>query len=253
MKNIRAVILTLLALALTGCAHPIKIAPDASNIYRGPNDPPKIKASVGVIIPEVLTNLEVTTPGGGGDNVRYFPYRDLQVSYEKMLSNVFDNVVRMASPESTTNTAGPRVNLTVTPELITSSGSTGFFTWPPTNFTVDLTTVVRGADGKILCTPRVVGNGQAAGFSDFKGDFGIAGRRAMEDAVKKMQRVLSQESYGEVATATAVPTLSAVGGVSAETQETATARLDKLKGLLQKGLITQGDYDQKKMEILSRF
>ncbi|MFL9935432.1 SHOCT domain-containing protein, partial [Paraburkholderia sp. RL18-103-BIB-C] len=136
---------------------------------------------------------------------------------------------------------------------ITSSGSTGFFTWPPTNFTVDLTTVVRGADGKILGTPRVVGNGRSAGFSDFKGDFGIAGRRAMEDAVKKMQQVLSQDSYGEVAAATAVPTLSAVGGVSADTQDTAAARLDKLKGLLQKGLITQGDYDQKKKEILSRF
>src|ERR1700682_3445655 len=128
MKNIRVVIWTLLALALTGCAHPIIIAPDASNIYRDPGDPPKIKASVGVIIPEALTNLEVTTPGGGGDNVRYFSYRDLRVSYEKMLSNVFGNVVRITSPENAANSARLGINLTVTPEVITSSGSTGFFT-----------------------------------------------------------------------------------------------------------------------------
>jgi len=190
MKNFRAVILTLLALALTGCAHPIKIAPNATSIYREPGDPPKIKASVGLIIPDAVTNLEVTTPGGGGDNVRYFPYRDLQASYEKMLSNVFDNVVRITSSDGAADLSRDGINLTVTPEVITSSGSTGFFTWPPTNFTVDLTTVVRDANGKILANPRVVGNGQAAGFSDFKGDFGIAGRQAMEDAVKKMQRAL---------------------------------------------------------------
>ncbi|WP_408378583.1 SHOCT domain-containing protein [Paraburkholderia sp. RL18-085-BIA-A] len=53
-----------------------------------------------------------------------------------------------------------------------------------------------------------------------------------------------------------VPTSSAspvVPSDAKDARDDATARLDKLKGLLQKGLITQADYDQKKKEILSRF
>lgn len=253
MKKIRDAAFVIAVFALSGCAHPIQIAPNTANIYRTLGDPPKISATVGMVMPVTLSSLEVTTPGGGGDNVRYFPYRDMEAGYEKMLSNVFDNVVTVTSSDSAESLSRNGISITVTPEVITNSGSTGFFTWPPTNFTVDMTTVVRDTNGKVLANPRVVGNGQAAGFSDFKGDFGIAGRRAMEDALNKMQHALLEQRYVSnvsVSTSSASPVTPSD---AKDAQDDATARLDKLKGLLQKGLITQADYDQKKKEILSRF
>lgn len=236
--------------ALSGCAHPIQIAPNSANIYRTPSDSPKISATIGMVMPAALSSLEVTTPGGGGDNVRYFPYRDMEAGYEKMLSNVFENVVTVTSSDSAEGLSRNGISFIVTPEVITNSGSTGFFTWPPTNFTVDMTTVVRGTNGKVLANPRVIGKGQATGFSDFKGDFGIAGRRAMEDALNKMQHALLEQRYVSGPTSYASPVAP---NDAEDAQDDTTARLDILEGLLQKGLITPADYDQKKKEILSRF
>jgi hypothetical protein len=251
MKNFKFLILALSVIALYGCAHPIQIAPNTANIIRVPNDLPRIKASVGLIIPTEMTNLQVTTPGGGGDNVRYYPYRDMQAAYEAMLANVFENVVRVEPSDNRENLIKSGISLTVTPEVITNSGSTGFFTWPPTNFTVDMTSVVKDTSGRVISNPRVIGNGQAAGFSDFKGDFGIAGRRALEDALKKTQHALLEQRYSAVASSGVVSAMSTSEAVPTITHGTAAVRLDELKGLLKKGLITQDDYDQKKKEVLS--
>jgi hypothetical protein len=251
MKKFKCLILALSVIALYGCAHPIQIAPSPTNITRAPNDPPKIKANVGLIIPTELTNLEVTTPGGGGDNVRYYPYRDLQAAYEAMLANVFDNVVRVEPSDNREDLIKSGISFTVTPEVITNSGSVGFFTWPPTNFTVDMTSVVKDTSGRVISNPRVIGNGQAAGFSDFKGDFGIAGRRALEDALRKTQHALLEQRYSPVASSGAFSDMPPSEAGPSTTHETAAARLDELKGLLKRGLITQNDYDLKKKEVLS--
>jgi membrane protease subunit (stomatin/prohibitin family) len=75
----------------------------------------------------------------------------------------------------------------------------------------------------------------------------------MEDALNKMQHALLEQRY---VSTVSVPTSSAspvATGDAKDAQDDATARLDKLKGLVQKGLITQADYDQKKKEILNRF
>lgn len=75
----------------------------------------------------------------------------------------------------------------------------------------------------------------------------------MEDALNKMQRALLNQQYFGIAS---VPTVSASPvevSDAKEPQEDVTARLDKLKELVAKGLITQADYDRKKKEILSRF
>jgi hypothetical protein len=252
LKKIRNVAFLIAVFALSGCAHPIQIAPNSANIYRTPSDAPKISATVGMVMPATLNSLEVTTPGGGGDNVRYFPYRDMEAGYEKMLSNVFENVVTVTSSDSASLSRNG-ISFTVTPEVITDSGSTGFFTWPPTNFTVDMTTVVRDTNGKVLANPRVIGNGQATGFSDFKGDFGIAGRCAMEDALNKMQHALLEQRYVSAVSGPTSYASPVAPNDAKDAQDDTTARLDKLKGMLQKGLITQADYDQKKKEILSRF
>ncbi len=180
--NLAAKALAAIAAAvLVGCAHPINITPNATRVSDGMDAAQRIQAKVAYQMPEAELGLEVTTPGGGGDNVRYFPYRDMDAGLELMLTKVFSQVTRTSSP---TTPAG--ADFHVTPMIVTNSGSTGFFTWPPSNFSVDLTCTIRNAAGKIVASPRVIGQGTAS-TSERVHDYGIAGRRATEDALVKMR------------------------------------------------------------------
>src|SRR3990172_12617983 len=81
---------SVLIVVITGCAHPIVISPDISKIERD-SGMQVIPKNVGYYILEDREK-EVTTPGGGGDKIRYKPYKDIETGFYKMLSNVFKNV-----------------------------------------------------------------------------------------------------------------------------------------------------------------
>ena len=159
-----------IAALLVGCAHPISVTPDASKLGLGLDPKQRTEAKVSYQVTVTDLALEVTTPGGGGDAVRYFPYRDMDEGLERMLGVVFTQVSRNGA--SLLGQAGADYVITLT--------------WPPSNFTVDLTLTIRRASGEIVATPRVVGHGHAAdGERIF--DHAIAGRRATEDALLKMR------------------------------------------------------------------
>ena len=171
-----------IAALLVGCAHPIKVTPDASKLGLGLDPKQRTEAKVSYQVTVTDLALEVTTPGGGGDAVRYFPYRDMDEGLERMLGVVFTQVSRNGA--SLLGQAG--ADYVITPTIVTNSGSDGLLTWPPSNFTVDLTLTIRRASGEIVASPRVVGHGHAAdGERIF--DHAIAGRRAAEDALLKMR------------------------------------------------------------------
>jgi hypothetical protein len=98
MGNPRAAFSILAVAALAGCAHAIKIAPDVTKVERTETSPARVTANAGYFIPPEVSSVEITTQGGGGDNVRYFPYRDFEGGYQKMLSNVFTGVVKLTCP-----------------------------------------------------------------------------------------------------------------------------------------------------------
>jgi hypothetical protein len=192
---------TALAMA-AGCAHPIKVAPDAAKVERVSTTAPKLAANIGYYIPPEVSSVEVTTAGGGGDNIRYYPYTDIEPGFEKMLSNVFTGVVKLNSITDLPGIAHGGTQYIVQPVIVTSSGGSGLFTWPPTNFTVDLTCTVRDTSGALLATPRVVGTGSAETGERLR-QHGIAGERAMEDALTKMQAARKHFSNPVVTVVTA--------------------------------------------------
>jgi hypothetical protein len=177
---------TMVAFLVTGCAHPIRIVPNMATLDRSAITTPRIAASAGFYIPPTAIATEVTTPGGGGDNVRYFPYRDIEIGFQKILSNVFTNAIKLSSVPVPLDGTSSAVDYVIVPEIVTTSGGSGFFTWPPTSFTVDLSSSIRDKEGQLLSTVRVVGVGSAE-TGERLSEFGIAGRRAMEDALLKMQ------------------------------------------------------------------
>ena len=105
-------------------------------------------------------SLEVTTPDGGGDNVRYYPYRDMDAGYAQMLGNVFSDVIKMQAPSGLAKLEAD-LDYVVQPEIMTSSGGSGLLTWPPTNFSVDMTSSIRDMSGSLVAKPRVLGIGAA--------------------------------------------------------------------------------------------
>jgi hypothetical protein len=229
---------TLFTIILTGCAHPIKITPDTTRLERAATAPPRLAAKVGYYIPSEVGAVEITTPGGGGDNVRYYPYRDMEAGFQKMLANVFTDVVKLNSPIDSSSVARDGIGYVIVPTVLTSSGGSGLFTWPPTNFTVDLTSQLRNTDGKIVASPRVVGTGSAE-TGERLSEHGIAGRRAMEDALQKMQAALFEAHFNDAVQSSSPPIKNPI-----------VERLAHIKELKDRGLITQQEYEAKRKEIL---
>jgi Short C-terminal domain len=243
MRLFRLLAASLAVLAIVCCAHPISVTPSPAALDRNASMSSKMPASVGYYISPTAIATEVTTAGGGGDNVRYFPYRDIEAGLQKVLSNVFVTVVKLGSVGDNTDGKRNLVDFTLTPELVTTSGESGFFTWPPTSFTVDLATNVRDAEGKLLTSIRVVGSGSAE-TSERLPEHGIAGRRAMEDALLKLQAsLLESKVFTTKADATAPQPKK-------DAPSTASSRLAEIKALRDSGQITQEEYETKRKSIL---
>jgi hypothetical protein len=225
-------------LLITGCAHPISITPNTAALSSETLPLNKNKRyTVGYYIPSKDKALEVTTLGGGGDNVRYYPYRDMEGGYRILLSNVFKSATAI-NPVDISKTQN-EIDFIISPKVITTSGSTGFFTWPPTNFTVDLTSTIKNTVGEIIAEPRVIGTG-VADTSERLSEHGIAGKRAMEDALVKMQKVLTE--------------INLSGKLNSDhklkSEESISDRLTRLNRLKENGLISDKEFLEKRQKIL---
>ena len=174
-------------LLLTGCAHPISLAPDLSKI---PPASSKIAKTAGYVIAETNRWLEVTTPGGGGDKVRYFPYKDLEPGFRKALGEVFDSVVKLTGPEDTATITAQNISFIITPSITTTSSSSSALTWPPTSFTVELNCAVIDARSQAVAQIKSQGQGQAT-YDEFKHEFALAARRASEQALANLVNALA--------------------------------------------------------------
>ncbi|AYQ28269.1 MULTISPECIES: hypothetical protein [unclassified Polaromonas] len=180
----------LACVALFGCAHPINMNPDLAALA-APANAKVINKRAGYHMPDALRALEVTTPGGGGDKVRYFPYRDIEPGFYKALSEVFTSVTKVQNPKDLAALQAGGVALLITPEVTTTSYSDGAFTWPPTQFSVKLVCDITDANGKAVQTVTVTGNG-AATFDEFKANFSLAAVRASNEALAKLIQALAE-------------------------------------------------------------
>ncbi len=249
MRKLSSWLLLTAVLVLGGCAHPISIQPKVENIERPAGAPERFKAKVGYFIPQASLDLEVTTPGGGGDNVRYFPYRDIDAGFQRMLANVFETAVRVASMPSSADMQRDGMTFILSPILITSSGSTGVFTWPPTNFSIDLTTHVRDGAGALVASPRAVGAASVGSILDMKGNFGLTGQLAMQDALLKSQAMLHEAVASKLAS---IPTRSAPGSPgAARVMSPLEERLRALRELRDKDLLTPEEYERRRQQIVN--
>lgn len=179
-----------LASLLGACAHPIVISPLKTPI-RG--DASLSSRNVAYVMTDGDRNKQVTTEGGGGDKVSYFPYRDLEKAVRDALRAVYSDVFVIKSSSDSGAIRENGISLIFAPEISTSSNSQSAFTWPPTQFTIDLSCNVTDSAGNDISRIRVVGSG-AAEFSELRTDFGLAGRRAASELAEKLKQEISTNS-----------------------------------------------------------
>ena len=176
--DLRLLVLTAVLFA-TGCAHKINITPETSKLI-GVNMK-KADYAVGYHISPNMIDMPVETPGGGGDNVTYTPYKDTESALFTVLSKKFKDVYQVKSLNDSSFIKDNEIKLVFLPTITTNSSSSSFMTWPPTSFTVDLDVKAIDSKGDIVWRDSAFATGQAE-FSEFQADFGLAAKRATEEA-----------------------------------------------------------------------
>lgn len=191
MSMMKIVSIVALAGLLSACAHPIVISPDPATLAK-PTE--RIDRNVGLVITPADKGVQITTPGGGGDNISYFPYKDLEFGIYSTLSSVFANVVPLNAMDEKQKISQQNLGMIFLPVIQTTSSSESMFTWPPTFFTIMIDYRMVDPSGAQLSSGRILGEGRAE-FSDFKSDFALAAKRAGTDALNKLKDKLlaSQE------------------------------------------------------------
>lgn len=172
------------AFLMTGCAHSIQMTPNLESLRT--QDVTKSTTVAGYYISQADLLKEVNTPGGGGDSVKYTPYKDTEAALKTILSTRFAQVFALSSASSDPLIQEKKIRVIFTPTITTSSSSSSAFTWPPTDFKVELTCTATLPDGKETWKKTVTGTGHAE-FDEFKSDFSLSAKRATQDAFIKMR------------------------------------------------------------------
>jgi hypothetical protein len=84
------------------------------------------------------------------------------------------------------------IKLIFIPEIITQSSSSSAFTWPPTKFVIDLTVKALNTNGEIVWEKNIKKTGEAE-YDEFKEDFSLSARRAVEHAFIQLAKDIEQE------------------------------------------------------------
>jgi hypothetical protein len=184
MKYLKKIISLLPLLLLIGCGHSINITPPLNTLDK--DGISKIDKNVGYFISKENFEKEVTTPGGGGDKVKYFPYKESEPALNKILSNVFSQVYRVPSITDAQFITSNNISYIFTPEFATDSSSESMFTWPPTKFSITIDCKAVDNGGKVIWQTKATGEGNAV-FDEFKHDFSLAAKRATKKAFVKLQ------------------------------------------------------------------
>lgn len=176
-----------LAFFLVGCAHPIAIQAEKS--------PPRVESQlsskkVAYVMNDTDRGKQVTTAGGGGDKVSYSPYRDMEKAIRDALRAVYTDVIVVPDVKDGALIRNAGIDLVFVPEITTTSSSSSPVTWPPTQFSTEISCKVTNADGVEIDRLRVTGNGYAD-YEEFKSNFGLAANRAGTDVAAKLSREIA--------------------------------------------------------------
>ena len=185
MKRLVLGFLTIgMLIGFSGCAHKISVTP-ALDKLRKVNIDNKVNINVGYYLSDNAKQMEVTTPGGGGDKVKYNPYADTEGALNTILSKKFNRVYSLKSLEDKKYIDEKKIKYIFTPKIKTDSSSKNIMFWPPNDFTVELTCTAINLNSTIVWEKTVYAEGHTR-TKEMLHDFSLSAKRATENAFKKM-------------------------------------------------------------------
>jgi hypothetical protein len=186
------VIVISLALGCAACAHPIDISPDVSRLPRN-EAKQKIEKKVAYVIAPSDRTKKVKTAGGGGDSVEYAPYQAVESGLYLVLADTFAGVYPMSDAKDQSFIRTNEISYVFVPTITTTSSSRNAFFWPPTDFSLTIECVAFDISGGQVWRSTVNGEGGLIPVKEVISDFGLAGRRAAQDALLKLSKEIDQE------------------------------------------------------------
>lgn len=178
------------AVFLNGCAHPIAMVPKMSDL--DVVQARKSDKAAAYYISEQDRIIEVTTPGGGGDKVSYKPYADIEYGLDRVLSKKYAAVYALKEPNDTKFISEKKIAYIFYPKLVTNSKSTSMFTWPPTEFTIEMECVANDSIGSPIWKKTVHGTGNSE-FSEFKSNYSLSAERASTQVLLELMKEIDSE------------------------------------------------------------
>jgi hypothetical protein len=174
----------LLFFLTTACAHRISITPplhqlDATEISR-------IEKSVGYYISPDDLEKQVVTPAGGGDKVKYLPYKESEPALKTILSNIFIKVYPISSLYDTQFITSNYISYIFIPEIETNSSYRSSWIWPPSDFIVTINCKAIDASGKVIWQKKIKGEAHLR-LPDVYRDHSLAAKAATEKAFSELQ------------------------------------------------------------------
>ena len=178
-------------LALAGCAHEISITPRGEKLPT--HNSTKVNKNVGYFISASDLQKKVESPGGGGDRISYMPYKDVEASLLTVLLTIYKDVYKLKAENDSAEIQKNNISYVFIPSIKTDSSSESFVTWPPTNFSVDLSMQAFDAAGNQVWQDTVTGKGHAE-YEQFKADFSLSARLATEEAFSKLKKAIESSN-----------------------------------------------------------
>lgn len=168
---------------LAACSHSITIEPQTMPTR---TESSLVKKRVAYVMSDTERQKEITTSGGGGDKVSYYPFRDFEKALRETLRSIYDDVTLLKSASDAAAVRESGAQLIFSPQITTTSSSPSLLTWPPTKFTFEVACSVTDPSGAVVVELRVAGQGTSE-FDEFKGDTGLSGKRATAQAMQKLR------------------------------------------------------------------
>ena len=154
----RTFLLLLPLVFMSGCVHDISVAPELSKLEKV--RPVTIHRTVAYYISPEQYALQVTTPGGNNDELRYRPYQESEAALKKVLENIFTEVHRIDSLDDP-KIEKHHVRFIFVPQIETMSYSNSNVDWQPTKFSFILKVAFLAPDGAPFYESYAQGKGSA--------------------------------------------------------------------------------------------
>lgn len=191
LKNLilRSMLIVFFVFLFTGCAHKVSLEGNIDKRLLKSHHENPIDVSVAYYIDSQDLNKEYVTDGGGGDNISYFPYKDIDGMLRKTLSTIFSSVEKIESLENIDS----GIKYIFKPDIQTKSSSSSYAFWPPEMFSIIINYQALDNNNQVVWQTQVVGNGEAV-FDDFIKDHSAAPKRATIDAMYHLHKEILNSS-----------------------------------------------------------